>query len=288
VQLCLAAAWPQCVMAGAECLVVDNNSTDGTADIVASFREAAGQPPALRLLSAPQQGLSHARNTGLAAAQAPVVLFLDDDAIPSAGWLAACLAAFHVHDGAGRQLVACGGPIHPIFEGARPNWLVPAYHGLYSILDLGADDRLFPLGQYPFGANMAFNLTVTGPLHFDTDLGRVGTSLLSGEEAKIFQAIARQGGQVGYVAAMAVHHHIPVSRLHPEWLQERFYYAGVSERRTCNSRCAWLRLAGMAILRVLVRQGQAFLPVMTGRPQVRLRAVCARRFLAGLMVRGKS
>src|SRR3954463_11732371 len=57
-----------------EIVVVDNNSTDGTAAVVALHDD-----PRVRLVTEPRQGLSFARNAGLAASQAPLVAFTDDD-----------------------------------------------------------------------------------------------------------------------------------------------------------------------------------------------------------------
>jgi hypothetical protein len=273
---CLAALWPQAAALGAECLVVDNNSTDETAGALADWWAGAGQPDAVRLLTETAQGLSRARNAGLAAARSPVVVFLDDDAVPAEGWLAACLAAF----AEAPTLSACGGPIRPIFEAPKPDWLLPAHHGLYSILDLGGADIDFPAEAYPYGANMAFNQTVTGQIRFDPTLGRTGTSLLSGEEALVFQAITRNGGRVRYVAAMAVDHHIPAARLVPEWLRQRYYYGGISERRVVVGFGPRGKLLVGAVARAVVRQLQA---CVARHPAVQLRAACATAFLRGVL-----
>ena len=59
-----------------EVVVVDNNSTDDTRAVVASFA-AAGD--IVRYVLEPAQGLSHARNRGVAATSADIVAFTDDD-----------------------------------------------------------------------------------------------------------------------------------------------------------------------------------------------------------------
>lgn len=74
-----------------EVVVVDNGSTDGTADIV---RGVAVDDPRFRLVSAPErQNLSYARNVGVAAAQAPAVAFCDDDDLVSDGWVEGLVTA---------------------------------------------------------------------------------------------------------------------------------------------------------------------------------------------------
>lgn len=62
-----------------ELVVVSDGSTDSTEETVLHFQD--GLP--LRYLSQPKRGVSSARNRGLGEACAPVVLFLDDDVIPS-------------------------------------------------------------------------------------------------------------------------------------------------------------------------------------------------------------
>jgi glycosyltransferase involved in cell wall biosynthesis len=58
-----------------EVLIVDNNCTDGTAEVVESFRERLP----IRLVTESQQGLAHARNRAAAEFRGGVLLFTDDD-----------------------------------------------------------------------------------------------------------------------------------------------------------------------------------------------------------------
>lgn len=61
-----------------ELLVVDNASSDGTADIVRAVRD-----PRIRSLYEPRPGVGHARNTALLAARGAFYCFLDaDDLLP--------------------------------------------------------------------------------------------------------------------------------------------------------------------------------------------------------------
>ncbi|MEV5592915.1 glycosyltransferase family 2 protein [Streptomyces sp. NPDC052496] len=87
-------------------VVVDNNSTDGTADVVRSF----GFPGDLHLVHETQKGTGAAADTGMRYAIAHGATHLartDADCLPAADWTARVRAAFD----AGLQLI--GGRLRP-------------------------------------------------------------------------------------------------------------------------------------------------------------------------------
>ena len=86
-----------------EVLVVDNNSTDGSAQIVEAF---AATDSRFALLREPQQGVHHALNAGLARATGDLVLLLDGDDLYRPDRLARTLAHF---EATGADFVACNG-----------------------------------------------------------------------------------------------------------------------------------------------------------------------------------
>src|ERR1017187_1153614 len=87
------------VLGAFEIIVVDNGSTDRTAEIARSHGTA--------LLRQPVRGPSAARNMGLAYARAEIVVCADADTIPTRRWLASLLSAF-----SNVETIQATGPIH--------------------------------------------------------------------------------------------------------------------------------------------------------------------------------
>lgn len=93
-------------------VVVDNDGDPRVGGLVEAF--AAGSGIAARCVVEPSRGISHARNVALnlIAADSDFAAFIDDDEVPSPGWLQALLAT-QARTGAA---VVCG-PVLPAFAG---------------------------------------------------------------------------------------------------------------------------------------------------------------------------
>lgn len=208
----------------AEVIVVDNRSTDNTADAVKRFLEEHAGKLDARYILEPVQGLSAARNTGILAAKADIIAFLDDDAIPCPSWIDTIVSTF----GSRPDCMAMGGPIAPIFESGRPEWLIKPFELPYTIVDLGGRVREYPGKLHPCGANMAMRKTVFDISLFPLELGRKGDSLLSGEEQWLFGQIRKERHTILYHPEMAVDHFVAAGRLTEEWIMKRYYSQGIS------------------------------------------------------------
>ena len=98
-----------------EVLVVDNNSTDDTRDVVAT-RAGVPRPAAISLRNG--AGRSPALNAGIRAARGRIIATTDDDVRVPADWLDQAGGAL---DALGCDYV--GGRVLPIWNGPRPGWL---------------------------------------------------------------------------------------------------------------------------------------------------------------------
>ena len=68
-----------------EVIVVDDGSTDTTAELVTQFRQQSKFP--VRLIHQKNSGPAKARNVGVERAEGEIILFLDSDCIPAENWL---------------------------------------------------------------------------------------------------------------------------------------------------------------------------------------------------------
>ena len=208
-----------------EAVVVDNGSTDRTRAIVESY-----QPhPRLKYIYEPVLGLSIARNRGAQETTAPLLAYLDDDAVASPQWLRVLVSAYANQE----KLAIAGGKVTLIWpEGmARPEWISDNLAGGLGAYDLGeaAVDIQQP-GLTPRGLNYSLRRTFLEQVGgFDANLGRVGKKLLSNEELYMTELALKNGWQVAYLPEALVAHHVAPERLNPGWFLQRSWWQGVSE-----------------------------------------------------------
>lgn len=84
---------PSLAACNAQVVLVDNGSHDATPTVFERFAAATSTVP-VRVVREPRAGLSRARNAGVRASDAPVIVFLDDDVYFADGYFARVLAEF--------------------------------------------------------------------------------------------------------------------------------------------------------------------------------------------------
>lgn len=214
-----------------EVVVVDNNSTDRTRDLIAQISRSF--PTTLDYVFELRQGKSYAMNAGLRASSAPIAAFVDDDVRVDRAWLTSVAASFRDHP----EISYIGGPVDPIWERPCPAWFARTGNllwGTLAILDYGNEPFVFEeRRKVPLGANFAIRRALFDEVgDFDPAFGRNGESVLLGQELPEFFARSRDVGARGlYVPAMRVQHHVPARRLRPEYFRRWWYGKGISRAR---------------------------------------------------------
>jgi glycosyltransferase involved in cell wall biosynthesis len=207
-----------------EVIVVDNNSTDDTRQVVEGAAPAF--PVDLRYVFEKQQGRSPALNAGIRAARGEIIATTDDDVRVDQPWLDRAAEAL--------ESIGCdyvGGRVLPIWGGPCPAWLAnrPGKQwAVIALLDYGPRPLEFGT-RVPLGVNMAFRRHAFDRAGlFDVNTGRRAGTLL-GQEVREWCIRARAAGLRGfYIPEMTVHHIIPASRLNKAYFRRWFFWRGIS------------------------------------------------------------
>ena len=181
-----------------EIIVVNNNSNDGTAALLSSIDD-----PRVRVVEEPRQGLSHARNAGLAVARGDLVAFIDDDVEAARDWASTIIQTLDRRP----DVDGVGGRVLPAWERTRPRWLTRAHWAPLALQDHGDEKRVFdrsaPIGLV--GANVAFRADVfrrTGA--FSPVVQRVGDGIGSTEDHELLARLYAGGGRMLYLPRLLV------------------------------------------------------------------------------------
>lgn len=215
-----------------ECVVVNNNSTDDTAERVATFAKQHSEVN-IRLVDEPKQGLSHARNRGIVESKGQFLAFIDDDETINEGFVSAYIDLFRNHGA-----FVGSGALKVCYDSARPKWMSHYTEKMIANpLDLGNEIITITRTITPTGGNMAFNREVFNLYgNFDTALGRKGDELFGGEENDLFDRIRDLGERVFYTPHAVAYHHIADKKLTPEYFDKLAYGVGVSKRLRAEKR----------------------------------------------------
>jgi len=209
-----------------EIIVVDNSPDHGRSlEISEDFDEI----PNLKWIVEKTQGLSNARNVATANATAPLIAFMDDDAIASPSWLDKLAGAFVQF---GEHANMAGGRVDPLWGAPRPHWLADDLLGFVSVVDWGGITRFAGKDEWVAGTNVAFRVDALKDAGgFSPNLGRTGSghSLLSNDENDVIARMGAKGGRLIYVPDAVVEHLVPAERLTQTWFRRRVAWQAASD-----------------------------------------------------------
>ena len=211
-------------------IVIDNNSTDDTREVVRRAAAASRWP--VRYAREERQGKSFALNTGLSIARGDVLALTDDDVLPAADWLVRIVDRFRESD-----VVFAFGKVLPRWEITPPAELLTrearGIWGPLALIDYGDkadfyDASSFHRKQLPIGANLAVRREVVERIGgWRIDLGKVDNTLIAGEDHELCVRLYRAGLYTGvYDPAIQVRHFVPATRLRRQYFRRWFFWHG--------------------------------------------------------------
>jgi glycosyltransferase involved in cell wall biosynthesis len=204
-----------------ELIVVNNNCSDDTDQVLAEFRTRL---PLVRLFE-PTPGKSHAGNLAVRQARGEYLIWTDDDVLVEPDWLKAYYAAFRQWP----EATIFAGAIDPWFEEPPPPWLklaFPKVANAYAALDHGPSGFDLTRDTYPYGANMALKRSAQLKEPYDTRLGPRPNSGIRGEEMIMARRMLGAGAKGRWVPEARVRHFIPPNRQTLSYLREYFTGSG--------------------------------------------------------------
>jgi len=229
-------------------IVVDSATEPPCEALVARYETAL---PGLVYEHESEPGLSRARNRGVARASGSIVAFLDDDAAPHRDWSREILAPFASDARIGCVGGACVAAFEP--EAERPRWLsdrLLQFAGITRFGDVARQAR--SSAEWPFGANMAFRASALGSDPFAEELGRNGTTLLSGEESALVERLRAVGWTVWLEPRAIVDHTVTRERCRSSYYWRRLWWAGVTRARRADRASTGFRLVLATPIRALL------------------------------------
>jgi glycosyltransferase involved in cell wall biosynthesis len=221
-----------------EVIVVDNNSTDNTAEVVRHYQK---HWPQLRYAFEGTQGAAHARYKAVQLAASPIIGFLDDDNLPAPNWLQAAYSFAQQHP----QCGVIASRISGLFEGAPPAHF-DRIAAFLALTDRGDIPLIYRPEKkiLPPSAGMVVRRSAWLQHVLKTPVlsGRISNSMLAGEDTEAILHIQQAGWQVWYNPEMLVEHKIPAHRLTRDYLLRLMRGIGLSRYPTrMLSVRPWLR-----------------------------------------------
>ncbi|MES2417967.1 MAG: glycosyltransferase [Bacteroidota bacterium] len=213
-----------------EIIVVDNNSTDRTSQIIATILNANETGIPIKHLTQPLQGKLAALKLGIENAQYKYLLICDDDNWLNENYLSTAYHFMETHP----EIGILGGKGIPVNTSLLPDWILPHLHN-YAAAEQwsGSADITHVIGSV-YGAGMVIKKEIydfvfkeNWPLYLSAI--RKGKMLLSGEDTEICYIARLLGHKIYYNSDLEFMHNFPQSKINQHYLLNLIYYFGYGE-----------------------------------------------------------
>jgi glycosyltransferase involved in cell wall biosynthesis len=208
-----------------EILVIDNNSTDNTFNIVNSF---ITDSHIVRLVHEPKQGLSHARNRAYKEAKTDWIVYVDDDAKLKKGYCKKLLKLIKEYN-----FDCFGGLYTAWYLTEKPPWLSEKFGNKKPLRsDIGLIDGST---EWLSGGNFAIKKTVLEAIGgFNPELGMTGNNIGYGEEDYLQQQLFKEGYKIGFDPELVIEHAVLPHKLKLIWHLKSSFKQGVAREQIRN------------------------------------------------------
>ena len=176
-------------------------------------------------ITAPQIGLSYARNCGMWAAKGEYLLYVDDDSIAFPDVFEQTIKTFDEHE----DLGTCGGQVILTVPEEARQLVTEKTIGLWSNLEIEGKGFRYAkdYGEFPYGANFAVRAACLRMIGgFRCNYGRVGNNYAGGEETLVSFMMDTLHMKVGLNGDSKVEHRVAPDRFSIEHI-EKTTYAGI-------------------------------------------------------------
>ncbi|MCP5006198.1 MAG: glycosyltransferase family 2 protein [Planctomycetes bacterium] len=204
-----------------EILIVDNNSTDNTKNIIKPLSDQIPVP--LRYVLETRQGISYARNRAIEESlNSTFLAFIDSDELPDKYWLKSAV------QGLIRHSADCVGGEISVDIPNRPKWLSDSVLLFLGKVNHGTTPfQIIDLSTPVWSGNIAYRTSIfSNGLQFDSRYNRKGSGIGGGEDAIMFKEILKRGYHIRYEPNMRIRHLIPKKKLNRSYFLKLHYIAG--------------------------------------------------------------
>ncbi len=228
-------------------VVVDNNSSDDTRELVESY--IANWPlGTLRYAFEPRQGKQFALNLGIQVTRNPLLAFTDDDILFPVDWLAKVHQVFK-----DESVDLAGGKTELIWpDSGKPRWYHPTMLAILAGVDLGDEKMPAPADYAPAGSNLIARRSL-----FER-IGGYSEQHFRHMDYEFGMRSLREGAQVLYDPALVVFAPVDASCLTPRYFRRWSFKAGIATEISATDkalllvpRCMYRQLLEDALFLVL-------------------------------------
>lgn len=240
-----------------EVLVVDNNSSDGTALVVMQISKVY---PRVRYVFEPVQGLSFARNRGALEARGKYIGYLDDDAVPGEDYIN---SLFNIIESHAPDIL--GGPVFPFYTSRKPFWFQDQLEVRQHSTESGFIDCPVSGGNFVIRRALLLTLGL-----FSCDYGMRGGQLRLGEERHLIEryrsTTSPEDRKIYYSQECFVYHHVPVEKMRIGYFVRRAFESGRMKAQLKNE----ARVKRRCVSNVTVAKSRSLIRIVRNKNDIHL------------------